>query len=225
MTSLRFRLLFAGLAAGLAAGPATALTADPIGDFEATYVGPQVADADITGIDVRFDGTTFTLKTTTAGAIGTTPGTFYVWGINRGAGIPRLQFVGAPPAIRPDLLFDAVFLTYLDGSGELGIPQPNGPPVFTIYPGVVSIAGDRLTATLAASLLPSTGFAPGGYEFTVWSHVPLDPQDSDASNARIADFSATVNPVPEPATWAMLITGFGLTGAMTRRRRLHPVAH
>ena len=29
--------------------------------------------------------------------------------------------------------------------------------------------------------------------------------------------------VPEPASWAMLIAGFGLTGAMLRRRR-HAVA-
>ena len=26
-------------------------------------------------------------------------------------------------------------------------------------------------------------------------------------------------PVPEPATWALMIMGFGLTGAMLRRRR------
>jgi hypothetical protein len=30
---------------------------------------------------------------------------------------------------------------------------------------------------------------------------------------------AFVNDVPEPGTWAMLIAGFGLTGAMARRRR------
>ena len=29
--------------------------------------------------------------------------------------------------------------------------------------------------------------------------------------------------VPEPATWAMMITGFGLSGAALRRRRLSPV--
>ena len=30
--------------------------------------------------------------------------------------------------------------------------------------------------------------------------------------------------VPEPSTWAMLITGFGLVGAMARRRKIGPVA-
>lgn len=33
---------------------------------------------------------------------------------------------------------------------------------------------------------------------------------------------ATVSAVPEPATWAMLIAGFGATGAALRRRRIHP---
>ena len=29
--------------------------------------------------------------------------------------------------------------------------------------------------------------------------------------------------VPEPSAWALMISGFGLTGAMLRRRRLVPV--
>ena len=216
MTSLRYSLLYAGLAAGIAAAPVQALTTDPIGDFEPTYVGPLVADADITGIDVRFDGTTFTLKATAAGDIGTTPGIFYVWGINRGAGVPRLQFVGAPPAIRPDLLFDGVDLTFPSGLSVVG--GLSFPPSFELFPGTVSVSGNTLTALLPAALIPSTGFDFAHYQFTVWSHVPVDPDDSDASNARIADFSSTVNPVPEPATLALLVTGFGLTGALIRRQ-------
>ena len=33
------------------------------------------------------------------------------------------------------------------------------------------------------------------------------------------DNIATTSAVPEPATWAMMITGFGLAGAAMRRRR------
>ena len=36
----------------------------------------------------------------------------------------------------------------------------------------------------------------------------------------IEEFSVTPPGVPEPASWAMLIAGFGLTGAAMRRRRL-----
>jgi hypothetical protein len=40
------------------------------------------------------------------------------------------------------------------------------------------------------------------------------------SNASVAGFGvASVAPVPEPSSWAMLIAGFGLTGAAMRRRR------
>lgn len=37
-------------------------------------------------------------------------------------------------------------------------------------------------------------------------------------------FSITINAVPEPASWALLIGGFGLTGAAMRRRRQTTVA-
>jgi hypothetical protein len=32
--------------------------------------------------------------------------------------------------------------------------------------------------------------------------------------------TGTFTAVPEPASWAMLIAGFGLTGAVMRRRRM-----
>ena len=32
-----------------------------------------------------------------------------------------------------------------------------------------------------------------------------------------------MNAVPEPTTWALMITGFGLAGAALRRRKLAPV--
>jgi len=33
-------------------------------------------------------------------------------------------------------------------------------------------------------------------------------------------FDVTAAGVPEPATWAMMIAGFGMSGAMIRRRRV-----
>lgn len=33
-----------------------------------------------------------------------------------------------------------------------------------------------------------------------------------------AEFDTPVTPVPEPATWAMMISGFGLIGVALRRR-------
>ncbi|TAJ70794.1 MAG: PEP-CTERM sorting domain-containing protein [Phenylobacterium sp.] len=42
---------------------------------------------------------------------------------------------------------------------------------------------------------------------------------STASAVGVGESSITVVPVPEPATWALLITGFGGAGAMLRRRR------
>ncbi len=43
-----------------------------------------------------------------------------------------------------------------------------------------------------------------------------NPQDFDYNDYR---FAFSVNVIPEPATWAMLITGFGLVGFAMRRRK------
>nr|WP_194954705.1 PEPxxWA-CTERM sorting domain-containing protein [Sphingopyxis solisilvae] len=44
-----------------------------------------------------------------------------------------------------------------------------------------------------------------------------------SSTASIA--LATAAAVPEPATWATMLLGFGLIGGIMRRRRSHPVKH
>ena len=50
---------------------------------------------------------------------------------------------------------------------------------------------------------------------TVVASGTLDP--GGANNSATATFAAA-NAVPEPATWAMMIGGFGLIGAAARRR-------
>jgi hypothetical protein len=41
----------------------------------------------------------------------------------------------------------------------------------------------------------------------------------------VVDFSGVAGAVPEPATWVMMLAGFGLTGLSTRRRRTVGVAY
>ena len=91
-----------GLAAALAAGALAGASAahadtvvDPAGDFLATYTGPLDGDLDVLSAGAVQNGTDVVLTATMNGDIGTTPGAVYVFGVNRGAGLPLLTF-GAP---------------------------------------------------------------------------------------------------------------------------------
>lgn len=79
---------------------------------------------------------------------------------------------------------------------------------------------------------------PGAYPADLWQGPFADPNDDDSvtiahgefsffDRARASGFSALVisvtpastGAVPEPASWAMMIAGFGMAGAALRRRR------
>jgi len=53
----------------------------------------------------------------------------------------------------------------------------------------------------------------GGYKV---NHIILS---STGNSFEVDNFAANVQGVPEPATWALMITGFGAAGAVLRRRR------
>lgn len=60
----------------------------------------------------------------------------------------------------------------------------------------------------------------GSVDATHTFRVDIDPALPEASRLALAQNLQTVAPaVPEPATWAMMVLGFGLIGAATRRRR------
>ncbi len=220
------QLLSAACAAAVlaAAGPALAVT-DAAGDLLASYTGPQGSDLDILSATAVYDGTAFHLSATLAGAPGTTANSLYVWGVNRGGGTPRLSF--GTPSLAPSVLFDAVAVMFPDGLGRVAILPAMGPPAITNLAGLVTIDGNTISGSFAASLFPSNGFAPEDYTFTLWSRARVNPL-FDGTNAEIADFAPDVGgfqaSVPEPGTWAVMLLGFAAVGAAARRRRVGPPA-
>ncbi|OSZ72095.1 hypothetical protein CAP39_01615 [Sphingomonas sp. IBVSS1] len=86
---------------------------------------------------------------------------------------------------------------------------------------IYRIDGQRYSGTALAAggttfLLvgDSSGSSPSGTGSMIISGVSFDRATS------VLDLPSTVSGVPEPASWAMLLAGFGLTGAISRRRRV-----
>ena len=59
----------------------------------------------------------------------------------------------------------------------------------------------------------------GGFTFPV-NEYPFDPEGFGPQSIALVNFSFShVSAVPEPATWAMMLLGFGVVGTSIRRRR------
>ena len=213
MAFSRRRVLTALTTGVLAFAPlatAHAQTSDAANDFLPTYVGPQNGDMDVRSVQVFFDGTAFRFTSTHGGAIGTTAGSFFVWGMNRGQGTARFA------AIAPGVLFDWVLSITPGGATTVRDLLTNVST--TIDPSAVTILGSTISALIPASLLPSTGFAMSDYTANLWPRVP------GAGTTGISDFAPDnsnirVTVTPEPAS--VLLFGLGSMGvlAIARRRR------
>jgi hypothetical protein len=91
----------------------------------------------------------------------------------------------------------------------------------TKYVAYISVYGN---GDAAGSTTVELGDGSSDYlRYFVWNDGTSDPRGNgtwnyyqDVGDAR---FSFTVSNVPEPAEWALFITGFGLLGAVARRRR------
>ncbi len=201
------RFAAASLSLACLASPALAAPIlDPVGDFLASYTGPHGADLDVVSIDPTFDGHTFTLTSTSAGAIGTTPGGIFVWGINRGTNATPFG------AFRDGVQFDAIVLANPFGASRVVI---NGVST-ALSAANVSFSGNVLNVVVPDALLPSAGFAPVDYLVNLW------PRSGSGGNNTISDFApdnsdARVQMVPEPAALMLLL--LGLAGFFLMRPR------
>lgn len=219
MPSLQLRTLSAPIAGALAALAGAALVAatsagaavitDPGNDFLSGFADPHDADLDVRTASAALFGDNVVLTATMDGAIGGTANAVYVWGVNRGAGTARFG------VLAPGVLFDAVILLNLSpGGSAISLVGPGGG---ALPGGAVTITGNTIKAVVPLSLLPSTGFGVDAYRYNIWPRAP------GMGNSHIADFapdnSSFLAAIPEPATWAMLIAGFGGVGASARRRR------
>ena len=184
---------------------------DPVGDFLPTYIGVKGGDLDVVKAEVTLiANNTFNFFAQLNGNIGTTPGGFYVFGLDRGAGTER--FVSGVPSVGAGVFFDSVVIINPSGSGTINLLGLGGGATnFT----VAALSGNSFSFNLAASLFPTQGRALANYGWNLW------PRDGNG-NAHISDFAPDastprVTAVPVAPTAALL--GLGLIGLVVTRRR------
>ncbi len=99
----------------------------------------------------------------------------------------------------------------------------DGGASFATMSDVMSLTKGSGALTFFADNILGSGFG----EWSSGSIAALRVYDGVLSAAEIAELNQipfVSGAVPEPATWAMLISGFGLVGGMMRRRRRAPLA-
>ncbi len=134
-----------------------------------------------------------------------------------------------------------------------GNPNPPIDPIYLIYSVTFDTDLFYLDETAPLTIISTNfpGYIGFSYNATIQNYIMLSTYglrggcglQDDGFCAFIKDFqtglpyavyqspegggswtAGTITPVPEPASWALMIAGFGLIGAVSRRRRVRPSA-
>jgi len=219
---LRVKIGFIATIAFLAGvSPSTAYatpTTDAANDFIGTYAGPTAGDVDVLSTNVTLLGSgDYFFTATLNGAVGTTAGAFYVWGVDRGRGASTSSFAAIG---LPNVIFDTVVILRPDGTGSVN--RLGGGGSSTLSAGAITILGNTISGTVPGSFLPSNGFVPSSYTYNLW------PRVGAGNNNQISDFApnasnAAVTTVPEASSAALALVGavpfFGVLRVARRRAR------
>jgi len=119
----------------------------------------------------------------------------------------------------------ASLVTALQGTFDGGAIALLAPGTYPIYTNNPALANDNLFS--AATPYFTTGglsFSANGLNYNLYRNAGgvrfCNSREGTCALFETVAFSASsVDAVPEPATWAMLLAGFGLSGAVLRRRR------
>ena len=211
-TRLAWLAASAGLLA-LSSTSALAVTAnDAAGDFVANYTGVKGGDLDVLSSDVIYNTSTdmFTITATMAAAIGTTQGTFYIWGFDHGGPTANTPFAALGAG---NVRFNTTLRLNQDGSGTAGsVALPAGTAV---------ISGSTISVTFSGADLPTIagGFAKADYTWNLWPRYGgPNPGTQVISDFAPDNAMAAITAVPEPATLAMMGLGMGVLALLRRRR-------
>lgn len=153
--------------------------------FYKDYVGPQRPAILAASADGMFltASQNIVLTARMSGPIFTGGPNFYVWGFDRGGAVNTV----APFPDEPNVKFNAVVVVTADpanGTNLTGIVNLLDGSTPKSVTSAVLLAPDTMQIVVAASLLPSTGFAPPAYTWNLWPRNAL----GGAPSAQIASF-------------------------------------
>jgi hypothetical protein len=98
------------------------------------------------------------------------------------------------------------------------ISPTNKTPLGGSYDGS-TLATAHMDPSLIAGTTATTGFNPGTGPYSITAQYTIISGFGAQGNGAANSVVNVLNAVPEPATWALMIMGFGGVGAMARSRR------